>query len=321
MKLCSMTHFDLDGVGSKIFADKIFGPISGQETIYNKCSGYGKIDQNVQHMIDKGFDSIVITDLNFTVEQMQVVVDNFDNVFFYDHHDGSDEVVEKFKDHPNMKQCIWTKEMSATGIMFKEYIKYLKLQHDSTPSMEEAELAMLCDVYDVWRQEHKLFTKAFKLNQLFWRYSFWDFEKKFVDGFEGFSAEESEFLEQQEFSIREQLEEVPLEEHGDTCMTIMVSDGSQLNWVGLVHPEMEVLFIIMHDSINDEYKQSVRVKNRPTINVNDILRSQENNNDMIVSAGGHAAAGGISFVKGTTPQEILKYNKETLSVLMTDLPW
>lgn len=321
MKLCSYTHFDLDGVVSKMLVDRIFGPLTDQDTIFNKCSGYGKIPQMLEQLVNKGFDSIVITDLNFNTEQMQYVVDNFKRVWFYDHHDGSDEVVEKFKDHPNMVRCVWTKELSGTGIMFQEYMEFLKSQYNEKPSKEISELAMLTDVYDLWKLDNKLFPKAFNLNQLFWRYSFWDFERRFSDGFKGFTDDELEFLEEEEKRVGDALDECPVEEHNDGVMTILIPDGSLLNHVGLHFDDMEVLLIIVYDEKNDEYRMSVRTKNRPTINVNTILRSQEKECDLITTAGGHAAAGGVSFVKGTDVQEILKYNKDTLAALFTDIPW
>lgn len=321
MKLCSYTHYDLDGVVSKILVDKIFGHFTDQEEIPNKCSGYGKIDENINKFIDQGFDSIVITDLNFTVEQMQHVLDNFKHVWFYDHHDGSDAVVKEFKDHINMVRCVWTKEFSGTGIMLREYIQFLKTKFKETPSKEIMELAMITDVYDLWKTDSKLFKKAFQLNQLFWRYSFWDFEKKFSDGFSGFTDEEIEFLQAEEDRISEALDECPIEEHDDNVLTILIPDGSLLNHVGLHFPEMKVLLIIVFDEISGEYKMSIRANDSPTINVNDIISSLVDKKGIIKSAGGHAAAGGINFADGTTVQEILQYNKDTLALLFTDVPW
>ena len=311
LRTCSYHHFDLDGCVSKIFHDKIYGKA---DTF--KCSGYGKIDENLDKLISEGYESITFTDMAITPEQMEKCVNSFKEVRFFDHHQITEETYNLYKDHPNVKECVFREDLSGAGIMFVEY-----MQKTGPKTPELAKLAMLGDVYDLWKQDNQYWTEAFDLNTLFWRYSFWEFEKRFSTGFTDFTTEEREWLEENTKNIEKILDSSPAEEIDDKSFIIFVKDRNAISFLQSLIPEYCLYYIISYDDLNNNYGLSLRIKdtedwsNAP--NAHEALSKVAEEHPLVVSGGGHVLAGGMSFTDSIKIDEVMDIIKNHIHTKFT----
>lgn len=306
MKQCSYHHWDLDGVISKIFHDKIYG------AKYSKASGYPKINKILNDLVSKGYESITFTDLAITPEQMQFCVDNFEEVRFFDHHIQTEETYALFKDHPKVKECVFRKDLSGAGIMFVEMINK---KISTTPEL--ALLAKLGDVYDLWHQDSPYWDEAFKLNDLFWIYSFFDFEKRFINGFDGFTIKENQLIEDKRKEIESILDKSPMEEiNGTEALIIMPTDRGTTSHLTFMIPDYQFYYIITFDDRSNCFTLSCRTSNTNLTPKNTDLDASLKRTvaecDQLVNGGGHKMAAGATFAGDMTVQEIIAFIKEEI---------
>jgi len=313
MKECSYHHWDLDGVVSKIFHDKIYGKK------FSKASGYGKIDKILGDLIAKGFQSITFTDLAITPEQMERVVNNFEEVRFFDHHQVSEETYAKYKDHPNVKEAVFTHKLSGAGIMFMEYLKK-GVGSTVKQDKELAKLAMLGDVYDLWKQDNPHWEEAFKLNDLFWILGFFAFEKRFINGFDGFTDTEEKLIEDNLKKIETILDKSPMEDLDGGGFIIMPADRGTVSHLTFMIPDYHFYYIISYDERTNLYSISARTRDESKLavepNLHEKLVQVVESNDLVTSAGGHKFAGGVSFVEGIKVSQIMDIIRNEIHPLM-----
>ena len=316
MKECSYHHWDLDGVVSKIFHDRIYG------TKFSKASGYTKIDKNLRELVAKGYESITFTDLAITPEQMQYCVDNFEEVRFFDHHIISEETYEQFKDHPKVKECVFRKDLSGAGIMFVEYMKKFG-KGAITPELSK--LAKLGDCFDLWQQNDPYWSEAFKLNDLFWMYGFFDFEKRFINGFDGFTDDENQRYQDKLDDIESILDKAPIDETADGVGFIILPEKRDvISHVTFMIPDYIMYYIISYDDKSEQYTLSVRtnqdnfgrLQDDVDIDIDAALSKLVESGEKLTNGGGHKMAAGASFAVGININEIVEYIKSDIHPLM-----
>lgn len=291
--VCHITHYDLDGVVSGIFAKKIYN------ITYTKCCGYGKIDKQLDALIDTGIPYLIVTDLNFTDAQLIRAFDHFDAIYYYDHHEGSLPHVQ-YKDREDFEYN-FNQKLSASAILYMEYVR---TGHKSTNSLSE--LAVLGDTYDMWRTDNDRWKEAFKLNALFWRYNFFDFEKRFKDGYFGLSDEEEDFCYASWKEKTDEIDNSPIMELDKNSILIALPSRNPVSDVTLHMNQYDVYYILYPQ--DGEFRCSVRVNTKPeteSYNIHDTLHESVKRLDKMISAGGHQYAGGCEFVDGTSMKEIV----------------
>lgn len=301
MSTCLMTHYDFDGVVSAIFAMKAFNIAE------YKCGGYPKIDSNLDKLVKSGrHDTLVITDLNFTEEQIGVALANFEKIYYFDHHIESEKLkvynqFDKFDYHYDAK-------LSASAIVFTYWVKNC----GGRSTKELSRMVKLTDVYDMWRINHKLFNEAYRLNDLFWRYNFFNFIKRYEDGFDGFTDEQDEWLDTKKAKREDIINDSPQDKVGDNAHIILLKDFDAVNDVPSILPG-EVFYILSRR--DDQYAASIRIKSeRDHFNVNDSLKELlELYPDKLDTGGGHKNAGGCAFNKNMKIGDVLEFIKEYMN--------
>jgi len=301
MRTASLTHYDLDAVVSSIFAKKAFPDIS-----YSKCGAYGKVDKHIEDIIERGYERLIITDLNLTPEQILLCLDNFEEIWYFDHHLASaDHVIHK--DNPKFNYY-YTDKMSATALMYRYWIK-----NGGITTKQLDNLALLTDVFDMWRIKHKNFNEGYKLNDLFWRYNFFEFEKKYSDGFPGFTDEENDWLNKKKDYRKKTIEKSPQQQISSNSTAILLSDRSVMTDVQFIIPG-EIFYIIYYSE--DRYLCSIRVKPENEDNqydVNSAIKSLiEDYSDELESGGGHRHAGGCAFNSEFKIDDVLDFIEKKL---------
>ena len=159
-----LTHWDLDGVLSQYFMEKMYN------IEHSKAQGYGKVFKNAKVLHSMGVTDLLITDLCPTPETLQWCLQNFDTVHLFDHHQESEnyqplvEIADNFKMDYSDKMC-------GAAICYR----HVKDHADITK--REKKLLQLCDIYDLWREDRpkELWDAAHGLNDLFWYYSMAEF--------------------------------------------------------------------------------------------------------------------------------------------------
>lgn len=293
MRTCHLTHYDLDAVVSTIFARKAFPDIE-----MSKCGGYGKVDKNLGLLIDSGCERLVVTDLNFTKNQMDRALEHFDEVHYFDHHIESADFEEY--DHPSL-HFHYSSKMSASAMLYYHWRKL-----GGKPTQAENDLAAYTDVYDMWRVEHPLFPIGYKLNDLFWHYSFFGFEPKFKDGFPGFTAEEENLLKIKKEARKQIIEESPQHYINEESFLVLLTSRDAINDVQFDR-DANLYFILTHNG--DGYSCSYRAKtDSEDININQVLKAtQAQFPDIMMNGGGHEKAGGSGFNPDLNVQQVISF--------------
>ena len=250
-----------------------------------------------------------------TPEQMERVVNNFEEVRFFDHHQISEETYAKYHDHPNVKEAVFREDQSGAGIL---YIEYLKKGGNNTP--EFAKLAHLGNCYDLWWVDHKDFAEAFKLNDLFWILGFFDFEKRFINGFDGFTDREEKLIEDNLKKIEAILDKSPMEDLDGGGFIIMPADRGTVSHLTFMIPDYHFYYIISYDERTNLYSISARTRDESKLvvepNLHEKLVQVVESNEMVTSAGGHKFAGGVSFIEGIKVSQIMDIIRDEIHPLM-----
>ena len=276
----------------------------------SKAQGYGKVDKNLQQLIDSGHDILVVSDLNLTVEQFQKAADHFKEIYYFDHHLPSAEIEEIFGEQEGI-YIYYSDRMSASGILH-QYAKRNDYELDNSLTM----LCIMTDVYDMWRTDHKLWDDGYKLNDLFWKNGFWGFESQFEDGFHGFTREDVEYCQEIKQKRIDIIEESPTDLTKDEKgVVILLTDRQAVNDVSLYFNakydgHFSAYYIVVRDGEN--YNCSVRLTNED-YDANEALKTcLEKHPKIIVSGGGHKMAGGFQFSPKINIDNVFKYIKSVL---------
>lgn len=279
--ICLISHFDLDGVGCAIFTKKLY------DVSESKAQGYPKIRQNLDKLATNHSDTIVFADLRVEPQDLKFALEHWKKVIYFDHHLQSEQYAaipqgERFEFHYSEEKC-------ATRLVFEEWMK-----QGGRPTKEEANFAMLVDIYDLWRDENPLFDKAFALNDMFWELNFWNFERRMQNGFLDFTSEEKSVLYNLKASRIKTIEDAPKQELGGGGIVLMIEDKEALNYVVRCDllKEYDAFFILY--SIDGVLSLSVRVRKDTPYNVDMAIQEMiKEKVPFVTGGGGHEKAGGI----------------------------
>jgi len=291
-----LTHWDMDAAGSVIAAKQFYNILE------YKAQGYGKVDKNIQILIDKYAltdTNIVIGDLSLTEEQLKLIMDNFTVVHYYDHHIDSEKLVAL--DDGKYHRVWYNAKMCATAMIVKENLGHKHI------SNEIFAMVKIIDAYDMWRTDTALFKQGKAFNVLFWQKSLFGFVKRFENGFSQLEESEKEIIIENFDNLKQNLftvlsEQTTQYEHMLLC-SLFEHQSDVINELTLAIDDIDTFFCVI--SRSGVISGSVRTR-RDDIDVNEMLTSLEQSNDLILTAGGHKKACGVTMVASATLNDIIK---------------
>jgi len=278
MGIALITDYDLDGCGSTIFAKKNW---NFAETF---AQGYKKTTHNLEK-VSTDNASIICADICMTPEEILYIREKHKWVMYFDHHLNSipylDEATKHFNPIVDLKRC-------STMIMY-DYV----VSAGYMPSEEETMLAKLINVYDLWKTDDPLWDVAYNLNIIFWMYGFWDFEKRFENGFDGFNVEEDKHLAVFWAESNDAMAKCAIEDLSNDAIIIGLHEARFMTEATFYFDTYKLFFIVYADKDGD-LKLSIRARD-DSIDVNEVLSTFNDHHHLVKSAGGHKQACGVTW--------------------------
>jgi oligoribonuclease NrnB/cAMP/cGMP phosphodiesterase (DHH superfamily) len=180
MRVLSVSHNDLDGVGCAIEINNVFESVRYSRVTYsNVDSVLGKIDYDE-------YDLVLLTDISPKHESS---LDISDKIIMIDHH----ETALKYNNHSKNRFVDTSYCGSALTKWFVEVLFDIRLKHLNN-------LMYLINDYDLWIHEDE---KSKQLNELYFKY--WDdnFIHRFSNGDTEFLPDEIHFLKERKKKYHE----------------------------------------------------------------------------------------------------------------------
>lgn len=299
MDMLGMFHYDLDGVGCDILASKVFN----FDDKY--CAGYWKIHSFIDKGRYKGYDAIFVADLSLTVDQYELLNEEYKNRFIYiDHHESSKVIYNVF--NTDKRLAIIDDRMSATALIYMNF-------HDKMKCVDPNFVSAV-DAYDMWRfKTHpKEFKNGYNLNILFNRYGYFNFREKYIDNTVFHINDEDmeyidDFCNKRDVVIKN-TETVTFDNDFFKSIVIFCEDTNFINDYSLYYAneDIDILYIIYYTD-DENYRLSIRTNN-DSFNIADSLNDCTFGNliEWIHDCGGHRSACGIGFEKDVDLLTILQ---------------
>ena len=283
-----LTHHDLDGIGCDIL-------LSSMVEIERKYHyGYTKIHDFILGDKWLNYDSIIVTDISLLEKEFAEIYDQYNENFMYiDHHSPTLGVIDKFSFPSIDKQPIIHVNVrySGTGIIASNFSKFIG-------NYQLVKLATYIDAYDMWRHKTnpKEFAVGYKLNVLFWKYTYDTFFRKFKNGFSGFDEEDNAIIETHMKERKNAMDSSEMEKFGNNSLFVCGIDTRFVNDYTLVYPEYDIFYLIYETEGTPTIGLRATVDN---VKLGHIINRIKGEFDCITSGGGHPKAAGITLKEGT----------------------
>lgn len=299
MDMLGMFHYDLDGVGCDILSSKVFK--------FNDkyCGGYWKIHSFIEEGRYKGHDAIFIADLSLTIDQYELINEEYKNRFIYvDHHESSKIIYKIF--NVNKKIAIIDDRMSATALIYMNF-------HDKMKGVDPNFVSAI-DAYDMWRfQTHpKEFENGYNLNILFKRYGYFDFRELYgKNPVFHINNDDMEYITEyrnKRDAVIKNTETIVFDNSYFKSIVIFCEDTNFINDYSLYYHDKGIdIFYIIYYSDDGNYRLSIRT-NSDSFNISQSLNDCTfgDNKEWIHDFGGHKSACGIGFEKNIDLKTILE---------------
>lgn len=295
-----LSHYDLDGAGCSVLSDHIWNVVD------RKHQGYAKITQSLGYLIGKYYgkvDTIVIADLKMELADLRLAMFAFPNVIYYDHHESSADFEHLINDsHSNGTfEFHFSLDLCSTALMWMDGVKNKGAER--TPELDA--FMNVVNTYDLWRNTTKRWEQGVMMNDMFWDLHMQDFRQRFKDGFTGYTDQEFQWHRLLEQKREDVITNATVEQMESGSQVVVVSESKAINFV-TQYMDGDLFYIISPDF--SMHNVSVRTKDGFDINVNDAIGVLPVKYPEIVqSAGGHAAAGGITFHDGLSLNDIVDF--------------
>lgn len=291
-----INHYDLDAAGCGILVNLMFN-VKDQY-----CQGYGKVRKNLEKAVAENTDNVntlVITDLNIEPADLKYAMEHFEIIYYYDHHESSEVYLKLAEVTPNF-HIVYENKLCATAILYREYLK-----HGGEKCPEMNDMAAIVNTYDLWKTKNKNWNEAVMLNDLFWKYNYWDFVARFQNGFDELTKSEIEYCLETDTQRKRIISEAIIDDTESGSKIIMVEDGSAVNFIS-TELEGDVFYILYQNG--EDIRVSSRLKDGVDMNLNiPLQRVALKHPDIMLSAGGHAAAAGMTFLPHMTMNSIIDF--------------
>ncbi|MFK5882790.1 MAG: hypothetical protein QM489_00380 [Candidatus Izemoplasma sp.] len=304
-----VAHYDLDAVGATYFAQKLFNVKK------KTCSGYAKMLGKVQSLIGVS-DTIVFVDVSADDEIMQCALDNFDKVYYADHHLDSERHAALVEKYPGKFFYLFDHDMCASRLIAN------KLGFD-TLSGAERQFELMVNAYDLWQTDTKWFKYGYNLNTLFWDKHFHVFLgwikhmpnlNKISDIFDyrDIALCKSKAKETRDFLLDENNFE-RVEDSGITALIYFFpKDKFYINDVLLNFTDIDLAFGVTKGTGMGSVRTTL------DIDMNDILKRLKDIDAHVIGGGGHAKACGIQYQE-SDPSMIIGSIANMMEIIIEDL--
>ena len=285
-----VTHFDLDGAGCEIVLRKFLK----FEKSY--ACGYTKFQKQID--IIKTGEKIMFADVSLTVKQVEQMDSRTKNWYIIDHHEDTALLKERWP-----SKVFFDIEYSGTELCRQLMKRQFPGQYSKIWNDDMIRLVALTNVYDLWKIDHDRWREAYNLNILFWHYSIWKFVKHFEDGVGPYSNEDKNIILNQ-LKIRSDLlkESTKFDVYEKTA--IFLVDNEIINDMTLIYRDYELYFMVYMTMTNDRFCLSIRAKGEDA-DINTIIATLPDRNYLVMNAGGHKLAGGVTFEKKATLDDVM----------------
>jgi len=286
MKICVLTHCDLDGIGCAI----VLGHLYGKDNINFTSLGYKNIVPYIQTFIEEGiyhnYDKVFITDLSFSKEDFDRIFPAGElpkNVIWVDHHETS-------KHAKNKKNVWWDDTKCGTSLLYKMVSKHRPKAVEGISKLVE-----VIEDYDLFFQKIPM---SKDLNRLY----FWMWGKKFYERFFNgdleFNPAEISYVEKYKKMIKGIQEETEWHLFGDGKLCFATVPNHHHDVAEYIYEEANLVGSVI---LNQKLK-ALSVKG-----VKDYIRK----NDLSIgdfcekyAGGGHREVGGIGLDKLDWPDQM-----------------
>ncbi len=163
-KFLILSHFDADGAGAAM----LFKTCYPDQVTTIKACGYGKLEKTIKN---NACSNLLITDLSLESNHIKAINQNYNNIFWIDHHQSS-----LHQNVPKGWKVFLNTKISATKIC------YLYLTKQGFDLRYTKAFVETVNNYDIWGKDGSGPSKnAILLNNIFWDQMFWGFCKTFKD--------------------------------------------------------------------------------------------------------------------------------------------
>ena len=300
-----MTHYDLDGVTCDILMSKMYN-----FEAKHKC-GYMKVKEKISQGDLMWYDSCVVTDISLTLDQYLFISGEYKDRFLYiDHHGPS---IKMINDLPkNFSKCLVDHDFSASAIILRSF-KALQ-RYDKVFDYVAA-----VDAYDKWRiQTHpERFEIGYELNSLFWNMGYDDFYARFSHSMTlDYTHSEQQIVDGHKRDRDAALAASDMNDFGKNSILILNPPAGYINDYTLQYPDYDFYYMVYNN--NDNMTISVR-SSLDYVNIGMVLRQVRDENELVITAGGHPQAGGADLDGMTPLDDILNVIEQINSILETQL--
>lgn len=265
-----ITHYDMDGAGPYILTRAIPKFHERLNKVY-PC-GYPKIKQYINKSIGE-VSNLLITDLAIEQEHADLIKKNFKKSMLVDHHPSTENL-----NYPHTK--VFNIQKSGSMLTYEKFCELAPVD-----TKKYGRLIDLINDYDTFTLHYDA---SLWLNELYWKYGFWEFADMFKDGVNEEYLQEGKAIWQEKERKWEASEKLII---GNTY--ILFGTGFLTNAM-ILNPTNII-------SVNTSTKLSIRSRNQL---FNFYEKVKQTLGEKVVSIGGHAYAGGMELVEPVSEEMI-----------------
>ena len=314
MGILSISHIDLDGIGSQIVLRAKFGEITRMNI------GYGKIDEYLEILRDYCVrlspTHVFITDLSFRYEELlelHNIAKLYPQIKFYfiDHHPFEENNGE-FK-HLLLDNLVIviSDKASATKLTYLYTKSRFGLHKEGLETFVN-----YVNAYDIWLDETPEFKVGFVYNEIFWSYKINHFWSRFKDEYKLRNSDKEHY---RDLIIKKNKLFTKLEKSGRVMKfanrILLIFIDEYASHVTIDYPEFFSYVIIRSNggvSVRLK-KEAVQEGNTKNNIIEEIMKL-----DYINNAGGHHGAFGTA-IENATPHRMVEFSQYLVSIIDKEL--
>lgn len=293
-----ITHWDLDGAVSEIVLSRFI------HFDKKKASGYTKFAKYISEL--KQGEEVIFSDVSLSFENMDALIEKTHNFIIIDHHPDTAKLIKRF---PEFKRKIFFDVNVCGAMLCKRYVQehFPDVFNDKWNTYLD-DLVDITDVYDIWRTDNKLWAKAYSLDILYWHHSHWDFVKIFRNGY-AISPDDKSFIKTELLKKSKLFKEAEKIEVGNNILFVICSREITNDFTLFYGTKYDMFFLVSFDERN-----GIVLSVRTALPLGDFSfcysHIEKMFPDLIISAGGHPKAGGITVHKGVGLDDVTKICEE-----------
>jgi len=271
-KILNVTHYDLDGAGCSILLKYMFDHIDILP------ASYADISKILNECVNfHTYDYVILTDI--TPEDREKLVQYKDKIVILDHHDTAMDLLDK-------KENWFVKEDFCATVLTKKYLEYQYKEDLSVFNF----LTYIVNDYDMWIHDTP---RSTFINELFWKYHFDNFVKRFKSGNTKIYEEELQYLKRRKSKYEKILSLLDIYEIKELNGILIISEDF-INELASKYLKEDYSIVFVINPKN--YKLSIR-HSIDDLHIGNLVKS-------LNLGGGHKFAAGVN---STSMDEVENY--------------